>query len=117
MDQIIFYRLYILFICISGLENLKTFTNIQMNYTSGVVFSFVIAWTKRWIKQFYKRGNLKTTEKILFTHLKLYWLSIILAIQTINEITNLVWKRYLHFTDLTFNLILVLFLSLSKKCI
>ena len=44
---VISYRLYILFIYISALENLETSTKSPLNYTCGVVFPFFIAWTKK----------------------------------------------------------------------
>ena len=45
--SVISYRLYILFIYISGFENLEASTNSPLNYTRGVVFPFFIAWTKK----------------------------------------------------------------------
>ena len=43
---VISYRLYILFIYISALENLEASTISPLNYIFGVVFPFFIAWTK-----------------------------------------------------------------------
>ena len=44
--SVISYRLYILFIYISALENLDASTKTALYYTCGVVFPFFIAWTK-----------------------------------------------------------------------
>ena len=45
--SVISYRLYILFIYISVLENLEASNNSPLNYTCGVVFPFFIAWTEK----------------------------------------------------------------------
>ena len=45
--SVISYRLYILFIYISALENLEASTNSPLSYTCGVVFPFFIAWTEK----------------------------------------------------------------------